>query len=200
MTLKPFALRWTTVLAFSVLCVLPLLRGESGSNNQVPQGSKPSSASVATAEKSEKAQEDPRIPLAVARERAKVMHQMYSATLDVIHHHYFQPDGATLPARAVEDVFAEMAKRASVRSRWISVNTKPMTISHEPKGDFEKRAAEAIASGHTSFDRVEKGFYRSATAIPLGNFCVGCHSGVFGPQSKTPRFAGLVIDIPIRDE
>lgn len=200
MPLKPFAFRWIAALAFCLLCILPLLRGESDSNNKAPQDSKPASVSTAAPANSEKAREDTRIPLAVARERAKVMHQMYSATLDVVHHHYFQPDGATLPARALEDVFAEMAKRASVRSRWISVNTRPMTISHEPKGDFEKRAAEAIAAGQPSFDRVEKGFYRSATAIPLGNFCVGCHSGVFGPQAKTPRFAGLVIDIPIRDE
>lgn len=133
----------------------------------------------------------------LARDRAKILHEVYAATLEVMHQRYFHGDTAVVPARALEDVFSEMQRTANVEARWISVNLKPMSIKHEPRTRFEKRAAAAIADGKGHLEVVEDGYYRRAGAIPLSSGCVTCHSGFFRAQSKTPKFAGLVISIPL---
>jgi len=135
--------------------------------------------------------------IAAARERAKLLHEVYSTTLDVIHHHYFRREGAVLPARAMEDVFEEMAKTTGADACWISVNTKPMSINHEPTSSFEKTAAAELSTGKAEYERVGKRVYQRAAPIPLGTNCVGCHTKMFDNPPKTPRFAALVISIPI---
>lgn len=50
-----------------------------------------------------------------ARERAQLMHRIYAATLDAMHHHYCHSNKAVLPARAMEDVFAEVARGRRLR-------------------------------------------------------------------------------------
>ncbi len=133
-----------------------------------------------------------------ARERAKLLHEAYSATLETMHEHFFRRDRAVLPARAMEDVFAEMHRRTSTKAAWISVNTKAMSIHHEPKNDFEKKAAKAIASGKRDYEIVEDGVYRRVGAIPLGASCVSCHTGFMAKTPQTNLFAGLVVSIPLR--
>lgn len=150
-----------------------------------------SKADSTTAEKNE------RVPEAVARDRAKVMHEIYSATLDVMHHRYFHRERSVLPARAMEDIFAHINQQSGMQARWIAVNTKAMSINHEPATPFEKQAAREIAAGKTSVDVIEDGYYRRAGAIPLDAGCVSCHGGFFKEASKTPRFAGLVISVPV---
>jgi hypothetical protein len=147
-----------------------------------------------------KADDDRRVPVAVARDRAKLMHDIYSATLDSMHHHFFRRERAVLPARAMEDVFDAIDSKSGIKSRWIAVNTPAMSIHHEPETDFEKKAAAEIASGKADFERVEKGYYFRAGAIPLAAGCVGCHTKFGSNNDKTPRFAGLVISIPVKDE
>ena len=141
-----------------------------------------------------------RVPVAIARDRAKVMHEVYTATLDVIHHRYFHRDRATIPARAMEDIFSDIKRKSKVDARWISVNTKAMSIDHDPKTDFEKRAARELGDGKSEIEAVEEGYYRYAGPIALHEGCLSCHDGFFKAPSKTPRYAGLVISIPIREE
>jgi hypothetical protein len=141
--------------------------------------------------------EDLRVDAAIARDRAKQMYDIYSTTLDVIHHRYFHGDRTTIPARAMEDVFSEMKRRSKVEARWISVNTKAMSIDHDPKTDFEKRAAKEIAEGKTEIETIEDGYYRRAGGIALHSGCLSCHEGLFQSSSKKQRFAGLVISVPI---
>lgn len=146
----------------------------------------------------EKAVDEKAVALEVAQDRAKVMLDLYTATLDVLHHRYFHGERAVVPARAMQDIFSTIKHQSHVEARWISVNLKPMSLGNEPKTEFEKQAARAIAAGKPYFDRVEGGFYRRAGSIPLSSGCVGCHGGVFTPQSKSPKFAGLVVSIPLR--
>ncbi|MCA9146884.1 MAG: DUF3365 domain-containing protein [Planctomycetales bacterium] len=134
-----------------------------------------------------------------ARDRAQVMHDVYAATLDVLHHRYFHRDRAIIPARAMQDIFDELERQSKTEARWISASMKPMSVDHEPASDFEKRAAKEIAAGTEQLEVVEDGYYRRAGAILLSDGCVGCHGGFFKPQSKKPKFAGLVISVPIRD-
>lgn len=135
-----------------------------------------------------------------ARERAKLLHEVYTATLDAMHHHYFRRDGSVLPARAMEDVFQKMASKSSTMANWIAVNTKAMSVQHEPTTAFEKLAAAEISAGKESVERATKRVYQRATAIPLTANCVGCHTRMFAEEPKTPRFAGLVISIPLSTE
>lgn len=138
--------------------------------------------------------------IAAARERAKLLHDVYTTTLDVMHHRYFRRDGPVLPARAMEDIFEEMAELSGSYANWIAVNTKAMSTNHEPSTDFEKKAAAEIAAGKTEYETVGKAVYRRATAIPLQSSCVGCHTKMFAKMPDTPRFAGLVISIPLKVE
>lgn len=144
--------------------------------------------------------ESARVPVAVARERAELMYRIYAATLEVLHHRYFHDSRATVPARAMEDVFAEIAKQSQVEANWISVNTRAMSLSHEPKSEFEKAAAKEIADGKEQYELVEDGYYRRAGAIPLSSGCVNCHAGFFKAPPKSPRFAALVISVPVTEE
>lgn len=135
--------------------------------------------------------------ITAARERAKLLHEVYTATLDVMHHRYFRRDGPVLPAKAMEDIFEEMGLRSGTMANWIAVNTKAMSINHEPATAFEKLAAAEISSGKESVERVTRHVYQRATMIPLKSNCVGCHTKMFSEEPKTPRFAGLVISVPL---
>jgi len=138
-----------------------------------------------------------RVPIAVARDRAKLMHDIYTTTLNVMHDRYFHADRAVVPARAMEDVFSAMEDQTGSKANWISVNLKAMSINHEPQTDFEKRAAREIGAGETEIEVIEDGFYRRASAVPMTGGCLSCHAGFFNQPSKVPKFTGLVISIPI---
>ena len=74
-----------------------------------------------------------------------------------------------------------------------------MSVNHEPQTSFEKKAAEELTAGKKDYERIEDGYYRRAGVIPLGVGCVGCHTKLFAANAKTPRFAGLVISIPVKE-
>jgi hypothetical protein len=100
----------------------------------------------------------------------------------------------------MEDVFADVARQSQSTAEWIAVNSKAMSIDHEPDDEFERKAASELASGKTAFELVENGTYRRAGAIPLTDGCIGCHTGAFAKPTKSPRVAGLVISIPVSDD
>lgn len=161
------------------------------SQEPAPENSPPAPAGVAPSSRPETAQ-----AVDAARDKAKLMHSIYTTTLDVMHHRYFRGDRASVPARAMEDVFTEIAQQSKIQSRWIGVNARVMGLNHEPKDDFEKEAAAALGAGKGEWEQIAEGHYRRAAAVPLNSGCLSCH-GTFGFESKTPRYAGLVIDIPL---
>ena len=161
------------------------------------------SLSVASAEESGKAAPSPEkkpISIESAREKAKLMQNIYLATLEIIHDHYFHGERAVVPARALEDVFEIVKGDTNSEANWISVNMKAMSIGHRPKTEFEKTAAKEIAKGKGAYEAVADGYYRRAAAVPLNSNCVGCHGGLFKTQSKKPKFAGLIISIPVNQK
>lgn len=149
-----------------------------------------------------KAEADParRMTVDAARDRAQLMHEVYESTLDMLHHRYFRSDKAIVPARAMEDVFDDIKETSDMEARWISVNLPAMGVDHEPETEFEQQAAKKIAAGEKSVEVVTEGFYRRAGAIPLDAGCISCHSGFFRTQSTTPKFAALVISIPVKTD
>lgn len=140
------------------------------------------------------------VSVAVARDRARMLHEVYTSTLDVMHERYFHGERATVPARALEDVFAEISRKSHIEARWIAVNTKAMGLNHEPKSEFEKRAAAELAKGKEEFEVIEGGNYRRAAPIQLHSECASCHTAFFTQPPKTPRYAGLTISMPVKGE
>jgi len=186
---------WTvpcsTIALASVLCVAVASFAEP------PRESTNALSTEEKSDSTEKSDDKKQVSVEIARERAKLTHNIYAATLDVIHHRYFREDRSAVPARAMEDVFSVIARRENIKAKWIAVNTRAMSIDHQPHGDFEKQAAKAIAAGKREYELVEHGIYRRAEGISLMNRgCLGCHLR-FGSSGKTERFAGLVITIPV---
>lgn len=153
----------------------------------------PSAPATATAD----AEAPRRVGVEVARDRATLMHDVYTSTLDMLHHRYFRADKAIIPARAMEDVFDDVQRRSEMEARWISVNLPAMGVDHEPATDFEKDAAKKIAAGEAAVETVADGYYRRAGAISLDGGCLSCHGGFFRTQSTTPKYAALVISVPV---
>ena len=164
------------------------------------EGVKPAAGRKTKPTTSAPASSDGSVAVAAARARAKLLHDVYSSTLEVMHHHYFRAEGAVLPARAMEDVFADMAQLTKDKARWIAVNTEAMSIQHEPKTAFEKKAATELSAGKKEYELVENGVYQRAGVIPLRSSCVSCHAKHFSAPPKSPRFAGLVISISLNEE
>jgi len=140
------------------------------------------------------------VSVTIARDRAKTMYQIYSSTLDVLHDHYFHANRAVLPARAMEDIFSDGEAQSGVKTRWIAVNAKAMSVDHEPSNDFEKQASQQIAAGEKQLEQIDGNTYRFAGSIPLHENCVQCHMGTLIAPPKKARFAGLVISIPLDAE
>ena len=163
---------------------------------------KPSASSQAKkgdAGEKKEAEAIPRVSLKAARERAELMYEIYSATLDTMHHRYFHGERAVVPARAMKDVFKEMEQKNHSQARWISASLNPMSLDHEPKTDFEKLAAKKIAKGEEVVETIEEGYYRRAGGISLAGGCINCHAGFFRNTSPSAKFAGLIISIPVEE-
>lgn len=62
------------------------------------------------------ADEIARVTLSVARDRAVLMHQIYTTTLDVMHDRYFHADRSVVPARAMEDVFENLERETGSKA------------------------------------------------------------------------------------
>ncbi|MBT6156290.1 MAG: DUF3365 domain-containing protein [Planctomycetaceae bacterium] len=190
--------RWT--VSRSAMTVACLLCATVTLLADPPSESKKESNAQAKSDSKQKPDNAKRVSVEEARKRAKLSHNIYASTLDVIHHRYFRADRSTIPARAMQDVFADVARKESIKARWISVNARAMSIDHRPQDDFEKRAAKELSGTKDAFERVEQGMYRRAERISLNNGgCLGCHLG-FGANGTQKRFAGLVISIPVTME
>ncbi|MFN0198988.1 MAG: DUF3365 domain-containing protein [Planctomycetaceae bacterium] len=173
-----------------LLCLMFVLAGDQSAgqeNSPTKKKSRP---------EPEIAAED-RVSVEVARDRAKLMHDIYEATLDTMHDHYFHGEKAAVPARAMEDVFYSMKRKSKAEARWIAVNSRAMSLDHEPETEFEKIAAQQITAGKNEYEEIKDGYYRRAGAIPLHGGCIRCHNNIFGEPPKTAKFAGLVISVPI---
>ncbi|QDV17256.1 hypothetical protein Pan153_18910 [Gimesia panareensis] len=187
-------IRYVFVVAVS-LCSLALVSFAKPPESGSPAEKQPAKAS--SVNKADENQTAPVMSITEARERAKLAHNFYSATLDAMHRSYFNSATAPVPARVMERMFADVEAEENIKARWIAVNARAMSIDHEPKTEFEKKAAEEIAAGKGEYERVEQGVYQRAGAISLMNHgCLTCHHG-FGKRNTKDRFAGLIISIPV---
>lgn len=193
MNLKNWMPLTSIALAACVLCITVNLLADTDEDTKSRPNEKTNPAST------ERPDDEKLVTVAVARERAKLTHEIYAATLDVMHHRYFLNERSTIPARAMEDVFKTIERESNITARWISVNAKAMSIDHEPETAFERKAARSLARGEAKIEVVQDGYYRRAGRIRLTTGCISCHVG-FAADAKVDRFAGLVISIPIREE
>ncbi len=137
-----------------------------------------------------------------ARDRARILHETIHGVLQVVHRDFFDEDAVhTLPSQSLEDVFLELERSFGVSIRWISVNAKPMNVDHEPRDNFEKRAAKALSTGKPEYESYEvgnekePGLYRHAGKIRLASQCLKCH--VPNRTSTEDRLAGLTISMKV---
>ena len=79
------------------------------------------------------------LSLSEARERARLAHRFYSATLDAMHRSYFNSATAPVPARVMERMFADLAADENIKARWIAVNANAMSVDHERKRNSKNR-------------------------------------------------------------
>lgn len=140
-----------------------------------------------------------KVALATARERAVLLHDVYAGALDVLHRHYFTKDKSVVPSFVLEDAFGRLRRQWKIEPRWISVNLKPMSLDHEPETDFERRAARELSTGRLAIEEVTPGWYRRAGSISLHGECLTCHGASFVPPGTTPRYAALVLSVPLAD-
>ncbi|MCA9061404.1 MAG: hypothetical protein KDA96_00010 [Planctomycetaceae bacterium] len=191
------------VVLVTVLSGLQLLRSSSADEPAAGETATEKSGDAAPVQNNQSADSEsadiPRVSVDVARDRAKLLHEVYTSTLDVIHHRYFHADRSMVPARAMEDIFKDMKQSSHVEARWISVNLEPMGVDHKPETDFEKHSARRIKAGDREVEAIDNGYYRRTVAIPLAGGCLNCHDGFFRNSSPTQKFAGLVISIPVQE-
>lgn len=130
-----------------------------------------------------------------ARGRARLLHEAFHGTLQIMHRDFFDPDDRhRIPSASLEDVFDELARAWGVTLTWLGVNAETLDVDHEPQDDFEKKAVAALASGKEEFEAVEGDLYRRVGVIVLHNRCLKCH--VPDRTSLEDRVAGLAITMP----
>ena len=140
-----------------------------------------------------------RTDVRAAREQARLLHEALHSTLLIVHQKYYREDEKLpIPSSVLDEVFEHLQETRDIKFRWISVNAEAMNIDHEPKTEFEKQAAEALADGKTEYEQVEKGVYRHAGTICLPSQCLKCHMP--NRRSTATRFAGLVISLPVKEK
>ncbi|MBL8854711.1 MAG: DUF3365 domain-containing protein [Planctomycetaceae bacterium] len=132
-----------------------------------------------------------------ARQRARILHEVFHGTLQVIHRDYFREDnGLKIPSRSLEDVFAQLAENHGVQARWIAVDLKAMSIHNEPTTEFELDAVKAIKAGNAEYEAVVDGRFHFAGRIRLSSQCLSCHAS--RRTSNDDRSAGLIISMPLK--
>jgi hypothetical protein len=137
------------------------------------------------------------VTLEVARAQAKLLHETFHVTLQVVHRDYYRQDeGLLIPSRSLEAVFDELAHSSNVKLRWLAVNAQAMNVDHRARSEFEKNAVKALGSGKEMFEFVENDVYRYAGSITLFSQCLKCH--LPNRTSSAPRTAALLITVPIK--
>ena len=134
------------------------------------------------------------------RGRLRGLAKVYLSTLEVMHHRYFHGQRAMVPARAMEDVFADVERELDIHAHWIAVNTKAMSLNHEPKTEFDKQAAAAIAEGKPEWAATIDGTFHLAVPVPLTSSCINCHAGMFREPPNKKSFAGLILRMPLDEK
>jgi len=140
--------------------------------------------------------EPPPISVSEARGRAKLLHEAMHGALQVMHRDLFDEDQSrSIPSRSLEDVFKGVEHKHNVSLRWLVVNATAMNVDNNPRDDFEKQAAKALAAGEPFHESIEQDRYRFAGPIRLSSTCLKCH--VPFRKSLEDRMAGLTISIPV---
>ena len=71
--------------------------------------------------KSSEKKSNPKSPVSQARQRARLLQDLYETTSLAMHRHYFEPDKRrAIPSRAMEDIFYRINRRWNVKARWLA--------------------------------------------------------------------------------
>ncbi|MFK8111628.1 MAG: DUF3365 domain-containing protein [Rubripirellula sp.] len=129
--------------------------------------------------------------------RARLLHEMIRGALQVMHRDFFDEDNAhAIPSASLEDVFHALLEGHHVEVRWLNVQTDVLNVDHNPRDDFERKAAKEIAKGKQEFAMAGAKQYRFAGRIRLASQCLKCH--VKNRNTTQDRAAGLLITMPLK--
>ncbi|MBD3673910.1 MAG: DUF3365 domain-containing protein [Planctomycetaceae bacterium] len=132
-----------------------------------------------------------------ARVRARILHETFHGTLQVMHRDFFREDeGRKIPSRSLEDVFSELKRSHEISLRWIAVDLEAMNIDNKPQSDFEKEAVRVLKSGKPEYESVIGNEFHFAGKIRLSATCLSCHAS--RRSSNDDRAAGLIISFPLK--
>ena len=81
---------------------------------------------VAEGQKKRAKRDSPALSLQQARSRARLLHDVLSDTLDVIHRDYFGDGGGrkVVPSKALESVFYRQRRKWKVKAKWLQSKGK----------------------------------------------------------------------------
>lgn len=121
-----------------------------------------------------------------ARSRARLLWELANGSLQVMHRDFLdEEDHKAIPSAALESM------------KWLNAGTDVVNTDHQPVGDFENKAAKAIARGTPFIEDYQQNQYQLVGAIRLRSQCLKCH--LRGRTSTDDRFAGLMISPGVRD-
>lgn len=137
-----------------------------------------------------------------AREKVHMLDELYKTFIVLITGEYVN-DPSVLPAATLaKKVFEAMGKKGWHKARLLDATGNPFNPDNNPKDKFERDAIEAIVSGKSYFERIERieGQYylRAATSVvAVMKGCTICH-----PEKKVGDLLGAIsysIPISFRD-
>ncbi|MFQ5712838.1 MAG: DUF3365 domain-containing protein [Candidatus Scalinduaceae bacterium] len=127
-----------------------------------------------------------------ARQTVRMIDDMYKTFIVLITKQYVD-DPSVLPAAALSKrVFEAMSKKGWHKARLLDATGSPFNPDNNPRDDFERDAIDAIKSGKSYFERVERidgrNYYRAATALAADmEGCTFCH-----PDKKLGDILGAI--------
>lgn len=133
--------------------------------------------------------------LAAARERVRMMDDIYVTAVLVTHKMYVRDPGTPAAVTWAKQVFHGLQGKGWPEARILSGVDRPLNPENDPSDPFERDAVAAFRAGKPSFERVEGGVLRYATALHVVDAsCITCHvrakpGDLLGGVSYRARFA-----------
>ncbi|MHC4138447.1 MAG: c-type heme family protein [Planctomycetota bacterium] len=135
-----------------------------------------------------------------ARKTVRMLDDLYKTYIVLITEEYVD-DPSVLPAATLSKrVFKSMNKKGWHKARLLDATGTPFNPENNPRDAFERDAINAMISGRTYFEKIEKiegkDHLRAVTSVhAVMKGCISCH-----PSSRIgDLLGGIAYDIPLEE-
>ncbi|MHC4321694.1 MAG: c-type heme family protein [Planctomycetota bacterium] len=135
-----------------------------------------------------------------ARKTVRMLDDLYKTYIVLITQEYVD-DPSVLPAATLSKrVFKSMTKKGWYKTRLLDATGTPFNPENNPRDAFERDAINAMISGRTYFEKIEKiegkDHLRAVTSVhAVMKGCLSCH-----PSSRVgDLLGGIAYDIPLEE-